>query len=290
MGLFCLSGKQWPAHRVAWVIDHEQSLTSWYRVSRTCKTKDCVRPAHLKVTRGTKPKGANGKPKVGLYILRLGNNKTIIQPRRRFTYDDLKKYVYDLKQLLAETVKLNVNSTQIIDGNLQLLEYIGHIDPPSTEIITKAVSLALDGRLGAMEARLDALSAHVEELRDTGTLNLALSPAIQAPIPALTAAVEPVPEPEPAPKPGPEPPTNGMREMLMDAFRAEMGGPDEPTDTDWEGLSLAFGLARTQSADTRAAVELFVSWIGKFRAVAEREGIDGSPEGFASHVATRSLD
>lgn len=278
-----MHGRKWGAHRVGWVIDHEQSLVSWHRLGRTCQVDNCVRPSHLTITRGIKPKGRNGKAKVGQYILRLGNGKTVINTRRRFTYGDLEKYLVDLKELLSQTTYLNSKYTQILNGNSQLLKYIGEIDPPTAEVITQAVAAAVAGPLGALEQRMDALSSRMEEMLDH----------VERPAPEVApepSAPEPTEPPAPAPSPPVEPVDDNLRDMLMQVFQAEMSEPQEPTGDDHEALGVAFDMASAGSEDTSGAVRLFATWLTSFRKLtAENDTMERSPATFAAQVVAGSL-
>ncbi len=290
-GLFCISGKRRGAHRVSWVIDHEQSLPSWYKVTTTCGVDNCVRPSHLKILRGLKPKGVNGKPKVGLNILRLGNSTVASKPRPRFSYAHLHTYLVDLKQLISRVDTLSGQFAQLQNGNSQLLNNVGQIRPPTLSDITEAIELIFGGRLSTLERRMDALSTRMEELIDT--IEAAPPPEV---VPPPSSPREPETPPAAAPSPHPEPkappvqPENELRRILMRAFQAEMGGPKDPEDADHEALATAFELAVADAGDSKGAVMVYAGWLSAFRRLtAENEGIERTPAAFAAQLASGSL-
>jgi X-X-X-Leu-X-X-Gly heptad repeat protein len=219
------------------------------------------------------------------YQLRARNGDGSDKPKKKIKYDDFYSYVRDLKDVLSGVTSLNSQFTQLNTGISQLLKYIGKIDPPTADVIAKAVEAAVGGRLSTIEQRMDALSSRMEEILDH----------VERPEPAPEPEPEPS-DPEPPPQVAPEtaPPVEPVNDalpgMLMQAFQAEMGAPQQPTGDDHEALGVAFDLARAGSDDTTGAVRLFAVWLTSFRKLTiANDTMERSPATFAAQVVAGSL-
>ena len=286
-------GKNWRAHRIAWIIENNKSLPTWHRVYRTCRTKDCVRPSHLKRDPRNKPKGLKGKLKNEQYVIQLGNTNVPSRPRKKYHYSDFESYVIGLQGF--------TESVNILSGKItQLEKQVAHLANIIKENNNKELFVTLSGRVGAIDQRLGSFSTRVEDLLERVPQELIVqmaaarldpSPPPPEPTPVTDVAVAPEPEPEPEPEPD-EPsaaPVGDLHETIMRAFQAEMGGPRDPTDEDREALSVAFEMAIASSEDVGGAVRLFAAWLDSFRKLTASEDLERTPVAFAAKAVSRSL-
>jgi hypothetical protein len=147
------------------------------------------------------------------------------------------------------------------------------------------------------------LTASVESLREE---MLRWTAKVDQRMLRMERALEPVkPDPEPShpepshPKAEPSQPAakpNGgrpkdMTAVLMSAFQAELGVPENPTDDDYESLDMVFDIALGEVQEPSAAVDRFGSWLSSFHNLTRTHpATEPTPQSFAREVAARRLD
>jgi len=275
------------AQRIAWVLHHRQALPSYQQIRRRCKNTSCVRPTHLKRINRSFADYAKRATKLDYIILKPIVGGKSDAPNRE-TIEALSgsfKELQQLKHVLHTLTAALPENTRNLQKSLTKLqssgeEYKVSIEELKDEIL--AWKVKVEKRFDRIESTLDEIlelkELKIEELKKSS------KPKPRSSVPIVMLAPDPEPEKELKP-------VNGkMTKLLMSAFQAALGGPENPDSSDYESLDMVFDIALGESSGSTEAVERFGAWLTSFRELTTAHpSLEKSPQGFARQVAARRL-
>jgi hypothetical protein len=287
-----INGELIGAHRIAWVLHHNQPLPSYQQVRRRCGNTSCVRPTHSLKKPKSYAEYAKRASKPTFVILKPPIAGKSEAPNRE-TIEALSGSFQELQQLrhvLHTLTGAIPESARNVQKSLAILHTSNDSVAAGLKQLREQMNL-WQSDVNERLARIEHALGPTKEKPEPAPGQLTVEPAKPDPGPSQPEASQPRAEPtEPLSKPNGRKP-KGMTAVLMSAFQAELGVPENPADDDYESLDMVFDIALGEVQEPSAAVERFGTWLSSFRALTRAHPTtEPTPQSFAREVAARRLD
>lgn len=279
-GMYNLNGRSVGAHRVAWCLEHKQTLPSYHQVRRKCKNRACVRPNHLRRIRRVLAKSANGKKNKPYTVIRppteaLDGNQNISDPATPKSAPPkgprVERYMRETKEVKNILTALVAGFSQVSEMLYAHKKGLENLHVRLDDAERSAVDLLRDQsrRINSAvemirEARADVTAATDQLLAMPPPVTAATAPPVSRDSDAtsekLTVEILTVEAPEETPE---------LSTLLAQMYLNALG--TTPTDQESEQLVTLFGYAVSESEVSRqggsqvSSSMLFATWLESFQ-------------------------